>query len=195
MHKKPVTQVIASRMVGFFGVRFFNLLYGQKDLLSHTESNSLTDYTHVRLANREDLDKIVALMGKEIKKRFERNLALESVCYVAECEGAIAGYLWTNRDVMSLLGMCLRELSENKIFLHDVFVFPEQRRKKIFHDLLHFIYNDMKNEGFHIVSCLVGKDNGPSITGFKKIGVKFGKAPVLKLPGIRPFVLGRLPKC
>jgi GNAT superfamily N-acetyltransferase len=193
MRKKPIIQVVASRMGGFFGLHFFNLYYGEKVLLLNSGPNSLADYTHVRLANHEDLDNIIAITGMEIKERFERNLHLKSTCYVADFDGVIAGYSWTNRHVMSLLGMRLCCLSGNNIFLHDVFVFPEYRGKKIFQDMLYKVYDEMAHEGFLTISCFVDKDNSPSIAGFKRIGFKFKTAPILKLPGIRPFVIGGLP--
>jgi GNAT superfamily N-acetyltransferase len=191
LKKRPMFQVVAGQIARFFGIHFYDLYYGQKDLLSCSQPVVPLPKTHVRMATPEDLNRIICRIGGEIQKEFDHNIAIDSTCYVAVHESIIAGYLWVNRQIIDLTGMYLAGLPPRKSFVHNVFVFPEHRRKGIFQFLFYAACLELQKAGFFSIACLVDKANTLSVKAFKCTGIRFHNAIVLKLPGVKPVLICR----
>ncbi len=191
LRSRPAIHVFAGRIARFFGLQFYDLYFGEKDLLSPTEPVAPLLSTEVRPATPEDLNRIIHRMGGETRREFEQNISLDSTCYVAFYAGAITGYLWVNREIISLTGMYVAPLPPRGSFMHNVFVFPEHRRKGIFQQLFHAACNEMRGAGFLSIACFVDKANSQSVDAFRNEGVEFNNAAVLKLPRVRPFLYCR----
>lgn len=188
---KPAVQVVAGRIARFFGIRFYDLYYGEKNLLSPPKSAVPSLPSEVRLATPGDLDRIICQVAGDTCTVFDHNNAIDSRCYVAFHEGAIAGYLWVNENVIDLLGMHIADLPPKSSFVHSLMVFPEHRRKGMFQYLFGAACKEMYTAGFHRVTCLVDKANRPAVEAFKHEGMEFHNAPVLKIAGIKPVCFCR----
>jgi len=192
LSNRPAFQVAAGRLARFFGIHFYDLYFGKKELLSPPEPVVPLLQIQVRIATAEDLDRIIYRIGGGIQKEFDHNISISSTCYVAVHEGNISGYLWLNQHIINLVGMQVTRLPPLSSFMHGVFVFPEHRRKKIFQLLFLRACQDMQRTGFVSITCLVDRANKQSVEAFKHMGIGFQNAPILKLPGIKPLVLNKV---
>ncbi len=186
MENRPIYQVVAGRIARCFGIHFYDLYYGEKDLKSLSEPVAPLLQTHVRMATPKDLNEIICRTGGEIQKQFDHNLAINSTCYVAVYHDMVTGYLWVNRQIIDLIGMYVAELAHRNSYVHSVFVFSEHRRKRIFQFLFDATCHELQKAGYLSITCLVDKANRPSVKAFKHAGIKFHNAAILKLPGIKP---------
>ena len=191
LKKRPAWQVVASRIARFFGVRFYDLYYGERKLLPLLEPVIPSPPTEVREATDEDLNAIIRRIGGKAQKEFDHNIAIDSTCYVALHEDTIMGYIWVNQQIIDLVGMYLTKLPARHSFSHNAFIFPEYRRKKIYQYLRHTVCSEMYESGCLSIACLVDKANTWTIEALKHEGIKFHNAAVLKLPGLKPILLCR----
>ncbi len=191
LQKRPAFQVVIGQIARFFGIHVYELYYCQKDLLSPFEPVIPLLQAQVRIATSADLNSITCRGDGEIQKAFDHNVAIGSACYVAVHEGTIAGYIWLNRRVVDLTGMYLAPLPSKNSFLHNAFIFPEHRRKRIFQFLFHAVAHEMQKAEFLSIACFVDKANRPSVEALKCTGVRFHNAVVLKLPGVKPVLFCR----
>lgn len=191
LKNRPAFHVVAGQVARFFGIHFYDLYYGQKNLLSCSEPVVPLLQTQVRMATPEDLSTIICRIGGEVQKDFDHNITINSACYVAVHDGVIAGYLWVNRQIIDLIGMYLAGLPPKNSFMHNVFVFPEHRRKRIFQFLFCAVCHELQKAGFLSIACLVDKANKSSVEALKCVGLELHNAIVLKLPGVKPVLFCR----
>jgi len=71
--------------------------------------------------------------------------------------------------------------------MHNVLVFPEYRRSRVFQYLFREVCYEMHKAGYLSITCLVDKANYPSMQAFKHEGFEFHNAAVLRLPWIGPI--------
>jgi len=191
MSSKPFIQRIASRTAGFFGVQFFNLYYGEKNLPSDIEPVDSPIALQIRKASDEDLNAVIDRLGAKTRKNFEGAKAIGSTCYIAVNEGKIAGYTWVNREFIDLVGNIAAKLPKGGSYNYNSYVFPEYRGKRVFQSMIQLVYMTMKQEGCMFTANLVDKANAPSVAARKRFGVIFQNARFLKLPGFRPLMVGK----
>ena len=94
-----------------------------------------------------------------LKSELDNNFAR---FFVAFCEGKIAGYIGSH----NILG---------EVYITNVAVFPEFRRKGVGKALVEFLVNEMKAENAEFVTLEVRKSNQNAISlyekcGFQKVG-------------------------
>ena len=102
----------------------------------------------------------------------------------------MVGYSWINTTVFEFLGEPLRDLPNGTLCVHDVFVFPEYRGKRVLQQMLVSVFESNGAAGLHTVVCVVDTSNTPALAAFRRLGVRFRRAPILKLPGLTPMLLG-----
>jgi hypothetical protein len=78
-------------------------------------------------------------------------------------------------------------------YTYNSFVRPEFRGQRIFQCLTEAVYSKLEREGFQFCCNLVDRDNSPSIAARERLGAQFHAAPILKLPGLDPLPIRRLP--
>ena len=178
-------------MAGFFGVYYFDMYYGEKDLRVGVEEVASPIDLEVRRATGEDLEHIIGRLGPEIRKNFEHSKSIGSVCYVAVVDSKIAGYSWANREVVDLLGMCVARLPAEGSYNYNSLVFEEFRGKKVFQSLMGAVYREMREVGCKFTANLVAKGNAASVTARKRFGVKFQGVRFIKLPFLDPIPIGK----
>jgi len=182
---------VLGRMAGFFGVHYFDLYYGEKDLRSGVEAVVSPIDLEIRRADEEDLEYVIGRMGPEIAKNFDHAKSIGSVCYVAVHDSKIAGYSWVNREVVDLVGMCVARLPQEGSYNYNSLVFEEFRGKKVFQNLMGAVYREMREEGCTFTANLVAKLNTPSVAARERFGVKFQGVRFVKFPLLDPISIGR----
>jgi len=53
------------------------------------------------------------------------------------------------------------------------------------------VYTELRERGYGFAGNLVDRANAPSIAARRKLGAHFQRARILKLPGLRPRIIGR----
>ena len=190
--ERPVWQVVAGSTARFFGIRFFDMYFGQRDLSQPTEPVASPLPVEIRLATGDDLDRISRRSDGTTRIAFDHNLAIGSICHIAVHEGSVTGYLWVNQNVVEMAGMHLAQLSARQAFTHSAFVFPAYRGNMIYQRLRQAVCSELYESGCLSVVCLVDKANIRTIEVLKREGVVFHKSGVLKIPGIKPIVFCRM---
>ena len=191
MNDKSALQRTASRLAGLFGIRFYNLYYCEKDLLSEIQDVDLPIELEINLATEEDLEAIIKRRGPKIQKEFDQAIKFGGFCYVALSDGNIAGHSWVNPDLIDLLGMKVAKLPDGGSYNYMSYVFPEYRGKKVFQNMIRAVYTRMKKERCAFTANLVDKSNAASISARRRFGVTFQNAQFLKIPGFRPIIVGK----
>lgn len=197
IRKKPLLRRILVRLPGLIGIHFFNLYYAEKNLTGKIETIETSILIEVIKATKEDLNQIlIKRSGFQIKryflrKYFEHVNAAGSICYVAKSQNKITGYIWVNQRIINCNKMHIMDLPDNGSFTHGGYMFPEYRRNNIFQSLLCFVYNNMKNKGCIFTGAFIDKYNYPSIAVRKCFQPKFQNARILKIPGIKPIIIGK----
>ena len=178
-------------MAGLFGVYYYDLYYGEKDLRAGVEAVASPIDLKVRRAGEEDLEYIIGRLGPDTRKNFDHAKSIGSFCFVAVHDSKIAGYSWANREVVDLLGMCVARLPREGSYNYNSLVFKEFRGKKVFQSLMGAVYREMREAGCTFTANLVAKLNAPSVAARKRFGVKFQGVRFVKFPLLDPIPIGR----
>lgn len=190
---RPLWVRVASRTAAVFGVRFYNMLYGERtfgDAMQHIEP--LPELI-VRRATPSDLARLGTVFGPAQAESCRIATAQHSQCFVAVEGEEIAGYSWLNTHDIYLLSWKIQALPPQGGYTYNSFVRPEFRGRKIFQRLTEAVYSELEQEGFQFCCNLVDRDNAPSVAARKHLGAQFHAAPILKLPGLNPLPLLRFP--
>jgi len=188
---KPRWQRLASRVAGSVGVRYYTMLYGEKSLVGEIEQIEARLALDVRPATADEQAELI-----ETLRPVERRLAGRAVeqggeCLIAWHEDEATGYSWINREVITLVGGVLIGLPPEGAYTFNSFVWPAYRKQKIFQALTGAVYTRLKSEGYRFCCNMVDGNNDGSIGARAKYGVAYQPAPTLKLPGLRPRLVGR----
>jgi hypothetical protein len=173
------------------GIRYFDSLYGEKNLLTDIPSvNSPLDH-EIRLADKEEIRKIAGIQGGDTLFRFEFALETGSSCYIVWAGGKPAGYTWINTRVMMMDMMKVIDVPDGGSFHFNSVVFPEFRRNKLFQCMIYRVYKDMKDQGYKFTGNFVDRDNTASIKARNHFNVLFQTARIGRIPGFPLFSIGR----
>ena len=188
---KPLAQRLASRVAAIFGVRYFDLLYGEKCLLDSIAHIEPPPEIRIRRASPVELETLLQALPESQAGLGRTARANGGDVWIAWQGSKVAGYTWVNRQAMYLLQWRLLDLPAGGAFTFNSFVFPGYRGRRIFQCLSEHVYRDLKSSGFSFCCNLVDRNNAGSIGARAKFGVDYRPAPVLKLPGYRPVLLAR----
>jgi hypothetical protein len=173
------------------GIRYFDCLYGEKNLLSDIPSvNSLLAH-EIRLADREEIRDIARIQGGDTLFRFEFALETGSSCYIVWAEDKPAGYTWINTQVMMMDMMKVIDVPAGGSFHFNSVVFPEFRRNGLFQCMIYRVYKDLKDQGYKFTANFVNRDNTASIRARNHFDVFFQTARIGRIPGFPLFSIGR----
>lgn len=192
--QKPLIQRLASRGLALCGVRFYNLLYGERSLLEPIPIIVTPPGVRVGRASQMELDQLIRRTPSEQDEPCRKAREIGSECWIAWHHDRVAGYSWVDRKEVNLLGWRLFELPDSGAYTYNSFVWPEHRGRRIFQRLTEVIYRQLQAEGFSFSCNLVDRSNVASIGARRRFAVVYQPAPVVKIPGKGPFLLGRSPK-
>lgn len=173
------------------GVRYFDSLYGEKNLHSQIPPAHSPLKHEIRLASKKEIREIARLQGGDIPFRFEFALKSGSSCYIAWAGEKPAGYTWINTRVMMMDMMKIIDVPPGGSFHFNSIVFPEFRRNKLFQCLIHRVYSDLKKQGYSFTGNFVDSNNTASIKARDHFNVLFQTARMGKIPGFPVFSIGR----
>jgi len=187
VRRKSLPRALLSRALARCGVAFYDMVLGEGDLEPERRPVAPMARIVVRVAEAEDLEHVG---DRRTKERFACNASLDSRCVVALHESTVVGYAWFNCTVFEFLGQTLERLPSGTMCVHDVFVFPEHRGTKVLQQLLAEVFRLGLLARSKTAVCVVDKANAPAVAAFRRMGVQFRWAPILKLPGLKPVLLG-----
>ena len=190
---RPLWVRVTSRTAGLFGVRFYNMLYGERSLLETAQSVEPPPGLELRRATSGDLDRVASKLAPPQAESCRIAAAQRSQCLVAMVGQMLAGYSWFNTEDIYLLSWKVQALPPGGGYTYNSFVQPEFRGQKVFQCLTEAIYTELRQAGFEFCCNLVDRDNAPSVAARRRLGARFHAAPILKLPGLNPLPLRRLP--
>jgi len=190
---RPLWVRVASRTAALFGVRFYNMLYGERSLGDPVRYVEPLPGLVVRRATPLDLARLGTVFAPAQVESCRIATAQRSQCFVAVEGEEIAGYSWLNTDDIYLLSWKIRALPLQGGYTYNSFVRPEFRGQKIFQRLTEAVYSELEQEGFQFCCNLVDRDNAPSVAARRRLGAQFHAAPILKVPGLNPRPLLRFP--
>lgn len=87
-------------------------------------------------------------------------------------------------------GGALGHLPPGTLFIHNGFVFPRHRGREVLLQLLAEFWPRGRAAGLHSALRVVDRANAPALAAVPRPGVRFRSAPILKLPGLDPLLLG-----
>jgi hypothetical protein len=117
--QKPLIQRIVSRTAALFGVRFYNLLYGEKSLLEKIETVIPAPEVRVDPARNEDIDNLLRQLSPEQERYCSAAREIGSECWIAWHDEQIVGYSWLNRQQVNLLGWQLFKLPDSGAYTYN----------------------------------------------------------------------------
>ncbi len=173
------------------GIRYFDSLYGEKNLNTDIPPvDSPLDH-EISLASKKEVRDVAGLQGGEIPFRFEFAMKNGSSCYIAWAEGKPAGYTWIDTRVMMMDMMKIIDVPPGGSFHFNSVVFPEFRRNKLFQSMIYRVYTDLKSQGYRYTGNFVDRDNTASIKAREHFNVLFQPARFSRIPGLPVFPIGR----
>ena len=190
--RRPLWIRSSSRVAALFGVRFYNMLYGERSLLDTLLNVEPPSDLVIREATAGDLELLSAALEPAQAESCRIAAAQRSRCFIALHGREIAGYSWLNTNDVFLLSWKVETLPPQGAYTYNSFVRPEFRGQKIFQCLTEAVYSKLEQEGFQFCCNLVDKNNKPSIAARQRLGAQFHAAPILKLPGLDPLPLRKL---
>jgi hypothetical protein len=191
--RKPLWIRLASRTAGWFGVRFFNMLYGERSLVTPRPPVKPPPGLEIRSATPADLEALQSNLPAALARSCRNAVDHGSRCLVALSGSEIAGFSWLNTEGIYLSSWRLGSLPPAGAYTYNSFVLPTFRGQKIFQCLTESVYSKLEVEGFRFCCNLVDRHNAPSVAARRRLGAEFFAAPILKLPGLNPLPLRRLP--
>ncbi len=190
---RPLWVRVISHTAGLFGVRFYNMLYGERSLLEPTKRVEPPPGLGVRRATSGDFELLASKLAPPQAESCRIAAAQQSRCLVALVGKQFAGYSWLNTEDIYLLSWRVQALPSAGGYTYNSFVQPEFRGQKIFQCLTEAAYTELQQAGFEFCCNLVDRDNAPSVAARRRLGAQFRAAPILKLPGLNPVPLWRFP--
>jgi len=190
VRRKSPPREYVSRVFAGCGFALYDMYFGQGDLGSYAPGVGPVVRVGVRAAEEQDLAAVACRRGQRTAKRIACNENMGSTCVVAERESTVVGYAWINEIVFEFLGEPLRDLPDGTMCIHDVFVFPEHRGNRVLQQVLAEVFGSGRAAGLRTAVCVVDRANAPAVAAFRRVGVRFRRAPILKLPGLTPMLLG-----
>lgn len=188
--RKSLPGALLSRALAACGFAVYDMVLGQGPLASEPQLVGPMTQVVVRAAEPSDLADLGRCEGPGAMERFAVSERLGSRCVVAVHDTTVVGYAWFNTTFVEFLGEALGRLPAGTMFIHNVFVSPEHRGKKVLQQLLAGVWQRGRAAGLHTAACVVDRANAPALMAFRRVGMRFRTAPILKLPGLTPVLLG-----
>lgn len=192
-YRKPLWVRVASRTAGVFGVRFYNMLYGECSLVDAVRQVGPPPGLEIRPTPPEDLESLQSKLSQTQADWCRIALGHGSRCFTALDGQEIAGFSWLNTQFIYMLRSRVRALPPEGAYTYSSWVRPEYRGQKIFQCLTEAVYSELRKEGFEFCCNLVDRHNAPSVAARRRLGAQFRASPILKLPGLNPLPLRRFP--
>ncbi len=182
---------LASRAAAAVGLRYYDVLFCERDLtqpLPEIQPRRLID---VRVADGEDIEAMLAMRQGDERRVIER-IARIGVGYVAEAESGLVGYAWARAGAMHIF--CRRpleyhelaELPAGAFYTNNSYVLPAARGAGIFQALLACQYRDRAANGFRTATNLIETVNLDSLAAHRRLGHRMQPARIVKLPAAGP---------
>lgn len=178
-----------------FGMRLFKIYYGERAVRHRMFDVSLSRDIRIREASAAEMKKILSGLEGFERRNFQHSIDIGSICFVAKSGGESIGYLWINFDCIDIFWLTIAELPDGGAYLHNAYVFPKFRGKRILHEMGWAVNEYLAKKGCRFCCHVILRHNTSSLNSMRKYQgiryIKYQRARILKLPGLRPLFLGR----
>ena len=191
IYQPSLARRIVSRTAAAIGLRYYDVLYCERDLTAPAPQTVPELPVELRVATGNDIEAMAALQSGD-ERRVVLEIAKRGVGFVAESEGGIIGYAWARAGAMHVF--CRRpleyfelaELPEGVCYTNNSYVLPSHRGRGVFQALLSFQYRDRRAAGFTAVTNLIESVNLDSLAAHRRLGHATQPARIVKLPAQAP---------
>lgn len=191
LNRNSLLYKTAARTAARVGIRYFDTLYGEKNLSGDIPVLQSSLDLEIREATEEEILTLARLQGGDMEHRFRFSIDHGGDCYIALANGEPAGYTWVNKDVMTMDMIKIIDVPPGGSFHFNSFVFAEFRGHKIFQNMISQVYRDLKNQGCLFTGNFVDRENTASIKARKHFSVLFQPVRVLRIPGLPVIPVGK----
>jgi len=188
--RKSLPRALLSRAFAAHGSAPHDMVLDEGALKLETQPIGIRTRVVVRATEPLDLEEVGRREGGTATERSSVNQRLGSRCVVSVHANAVVGNAWANATFSQFLGEALGHLPPGTLFIHRGFVFPKHRGKEVVLQLLARFWQRGRAAGLHTALRVVDRANAPALAAVRRMGVRFRSAPILKLPGLDPSLLG-----
>lgn len=191
LNRNSLLYKTAARTAARVGIRYFDTLYGEKDLSGEIPVFQSSLDLEIRKAGEEEILTLARIQGGDMEYRFRFAVDCGGDCYIALSNGEPAGYTWVNKDVMTMDMTKIIDVPPGGSFHFNSFVFARFRGHKIFQSMISHVYHDLKNQGCVFTGNFVDRENTASIRARNHFDVLFQPVRVLRIPGLPVISVGK----
>ena len=101
--RRPLWVRVTSRTAGRFGLRFYNMLYGERSLVEPVQHVEPPPDLEIRRATARELELVASKLDPPQAESCRIAAAQQSRCLLAMVGQDLAGYSWLNTDDIYLL--------------------------------------------------------------------------------------------
>lgn len=178
-----------------FGIRLFRIYYGERAVHHRMFDVFSSHDIRIRDASAAELETIRSALEGFDRRNFQHSIDIGSTCFVARLGGETIGYMWINFDCIDIFWIIIARLPDGGAYLHNAYVVPKFRGKRILHAMGWAVNEYLADKGCRFCCHVILRHNTSSLNSMRKYQairyMKYQRARILKLPGLRPFFLGR----
>lgn len=177
----------ASRSAATIGLRYYEILFCERDLTAPVETIEPCLPVEVRVARGNDVEAMLALRQGD-ERRVVEQIAARGVGYVAESAEGVVGYSWVRSGAMHMFSRRpleyfeLADLPPDVCYTNNSYVVPAHRRNGLFQAMLAHQYRDRAAHGFTKIVNLIESCNFDSLVAHRRLGHQMQPARIVKLP-------------
>ena len=191
IYQPSLARQVASRAAATLGLRYYDLVFCERDLTAPLPPIESRIPIEVRVADGSDIEAMTAMRQGDERLVVQR-IAQLGFGYVAESSSGVVGYSWVRDDVIHIF--CRRpleyyelaELPVGAVYTSNSYVMPAVRGCGIFQAMLAFQYRERLAKGFTKATNIIETVNLDSLTAHRRLGHQMQPARIIKLPTAPP---------
>jgi len=191
MNRNSLLYRTTARTAARVGIRYFDTLYGEKDLSGEIPVFQSSLDLEIREATGEEILTLARIQGGDMEYRFRFAVDCGGTCHIALANGEPAGYTWTNNKIMTMDMIKIMDVPPGGSFHFNSFVFARFRGHKIFQNMISHVYRELKHQGCLFTGNFVDRENTASIRARNHFDVLFQPVRILRIPGFPVIPIGR----
>ena len=188
--RKSLPRALSSRAFAAHGFALHGMVFDEAALEPETQPIGFRPRVVVRATEPLDLEEVGRREGRTATERSSVNQRPGSRCVVSLHENAAVGNARANTTFSQFLREALGHLPPGTLSIHNGLVFPKHRGKEVVPQPLARFWQRGRAAGLHTALRVVDRANAPALAAVRRMGVRFRSAPILKLPGLDPSLLG-----
>jgi len=177
------------------GIHFFDIFYGERRIEEVPPVVQAPFPLTVRIATLRDVEPVLARIESasacRVRRAFDASDA--SQFCLAAFAGGVAGFMCADLGEVDLAGFPVCRLPPGGAYLHNAYVVPELRSRKVSQVIARAMHLQLAERGCTFSCRLIDRRNTPSLIGTERGGIRFRWAPIVKLPRLGAFFVPPAP--